>query len=42
VQAPPFDVPARQEVFVTLPDGTRAKFPNQAAADNFKKKAGIQ
>jgi hypothetical protein len=42
VQAPPLDVPARQEVFVELPNGTRAKFPNQAAADDFKKKAGIQ
>jgi hypothetical protein len=39
--SPPMDVPARQEIFVTLPDGSRAKFANQAAADNFKKKAGI-
>ena len=40
--APPSDVPARQEVFVALPDGTRAKFPNQAAADAYKKAAGIK
>jgi hypothetical protein len=40
--SPPSDVPARQEVFVALPDGTRAKFPNQAAADAYKKAAGIK
>ena len=42
VQAPPLDVPAKQEVFVPLPDGTRIKFPNQAAADAYKKAAGIK
>jgi hypothetical protein len=40
--APPSDVPARNEVFVALPNGTRAKFPNQAAADAYKKAAGIK
>ena len=40
--APPSDVPAKQEVFVPLPDGTRIKFPNQAAADAYKKAAGIK
>lgn len=40
--APPLDVPARKEVFVALPDGSRAKFPNQAAADAYKKAAGIK
>lgn len=38
----PSDVPAKQEVFVPLPDGTRIKFPNQAAADAYKKAAGIK
>jgi hypothetical protein len=38
----PLDVPARVEVFVMLPDGNRAKFRNQAEADAFKKKAGMQ
>ena len=38
----PSDVPARLEVFVALPDGTRARFPNQAAADAYKKAAGIK
>lgn len=38
----PLDVPARVEVFVMLPNGNRAKFPNQAAADAYKKQAGIQ
>jgi hypothetical protein len=38
----PRDVPAKVEVFVTLPNGKRAKFPNQAEADAFKTKAGIQ
>lgn len=40
--APPSDVPARNEVFVALPNGTRVKFPNQAAADAYKKAAGIK
>lgn len=38
----PLDVPARQEVFVSLPNGTRIKFPDQAAADAYKRIAGIQ
>ena len=42
LSAPPSDVPAKQEVFVPLPDGTRIKFPNQAAADAYKKAAGIK
>lgn len=37
----PLDVPARQEVFVLLPNGTRVKFDNQAAADAYKRIAGI-
>jgi hypothetical protein len=39
---PTLDVPARQEVTVTLPNGTTMKFPNQAGADAFKKAAGIR
>ena len=42
VQAPPLDVPSALQVSVQLPNGQIAKFPNQAAADAFKKKAGIQ
>lgn len=42
VQAPPLDVPSALQVSVQLPNGQTAKFPNQAAADAFKKKAGIQ
>jgi hypothetical protein len=39
---PALDVPARQEVTVTLPNGTTMKFPNQAGAEAFKKAAGIR
>jgi hypothetical protein len=42
IPAMPLDVPARQEVFVSLPNGTRIKFPDQAAADAYKRIAGIQ
>jgi hypothetical protein len=38
----PKDVPAALEVSVQLPNGQTAKFPNQAAADAFKKQAGIK
>jgi hypothetical protein len=41
VQAPPIDIPSATEVLVNLPNGQTLKFPNQAAADAFKKKAGI-
>jgi hypothetical protein len=37
----PKDVPAALEVVVQLPNGQTARFPNQAAADSFKKQAGI-
>jgi hypothetical protein len=39
--APP-DVPAALQVTVQLPNGQTANFPNQAAADAFKKQAGIK
>jgi len=39
---PTLDVPARQEVTVTLPNGSTMKFQNQAGADAFKKAAGIR
>ena len=42
VPALPLDVPASTEVIVTLPNGTSMKFPNQAAADAFKRVAGIR
>jgi hypothetical protein len=35
-------VPAALEVIVQLPNGQTAKFPNQVAADAFKKQAGIK
>jgi hypothetical protein len=38
----PPDTPAASEFLVKLPNGQMAKFPNQAAADNFKKQAGIK
>ena len=41
IPAMPLDVPARQEVTVTLPNGSTMKFPNQAGADAFKRAAGI-
>ena len=41
IPAMPLDVPARQEVTVTLPNGSTMKFPNQASADAFKRAAGI-
>jgi hypothetical protein len=39
--APP-DTPAALQIIVQLPNGQTAKFPNQAAADAFKKQAGIK
>lgn len=42
IPAMPLDVPARQEVTVTTPNGTSMKFPNQASADAFKRAAGIR
>lgn len=39
--APP-DTPAALQIIVQLPNGQSAKFPNQAAADAFKKQAGIK
>jgi hypothetical protein len=41
VQAPPIDIPSAAGVLVNLPNGQTLKFPNQTAADAFKKKAGI-
>jgi hypothetical protein len=41
VKAPAPDVPAALQISVQLPNGQTARFPNQAAADAFKKKAGI-
>jgi hypothetical protein len=41
VKEPVFDVPAGLQVIVQLPNGQTAKFPNQAAADAFKKQAGL-
>jgi cell division protein ZapA (FtsZ GTPase activity inhibitor) len=41
VQAPPIDTPAATEATVSLPNGQTLKFPNRAAADAFKKKAGL-
>jgi hypothetical protein len=35
------DVPAATEATVSLPNGQTLKFPNRAAADAFKKKAGL-
>ena len=40
--AVPRDVPTVPVVRITLPDGRVAQFPNQAAADDFKKKTGIR
>ena len=37
----PIDVPAALEVIVQLPNKQSVKFPNQAAANAFKKQAGI-
>ena len=42
VKEPALDVPAALQVIVQLPNGQSAKFPNQAAADAFKKQAGIK
>ena len=42
IPAMPLDVPARQEVTVTTPNGSTMKFPNQASADAFKRAAGIR
>jgi hypothetical protein len=39
---PPPDLPAALQVIVQLPNGQTANFPNQAAADAFKKQAGIK
>jgi len=39
--APP-DLPAALQVTVQLPNGQTANFPNQAAADAFKKQAGLK
>ena len=38
----PRDVPTVPVVRITLPDGRVAQFPNQDAADAFKKKTGIR
>jgi len=42
VKEPALDVPAALQVSVQLPNGQTARFPNQAAADAFKKQAGIK
>jgi hypothetical protein len=42
VKEPALDVPAALQVSVQLPNGQTARFPNQAAADAFKKQAGIR
>jgi hypothetical protein len=42
VEAPRLDVPAALQVSVQLPNGQTARFPNQAAADAYKKAAGIK
>ena len=42
VKEPALDVPSALQISVQLPNGQIAKFPNQAAADAFKKKAGIK
>jgi hypothetical protein len=42
VQAPPLDVPAREQAIVTLPNGQVFKFPSKEAADAYKKAAGIK
>jgi len=41
VKEPAFDVPSALQVIVQLPNGQSVKFPNQAAADAFKKQAGL-
>jgi hypothetical protein len=40
-EATPIDTPAATEATVSLPNGQTLKFPNRAAADAFKKKAGL-
>ena len=42
LQTPALDVPARQEVTVTLPNGASYKFATKAEADAFKQRAGIR
>lgn len=42
VKEPALDVPSALQISVQLPNGQTAKFPNQAAADAFKKQAGIK
>ena len=42
VKEPALDVPSALQIIVQLPNGQSAKFPTQADADAFKKKAGIK
>jgi len=42
LQTPALDVPARQEVTVTLPNGASYKFATKVEADAFKQRAGIR